>query len=213
MDQEQIEDFLNYFDETRVIIRFVDVPGEPGADVWFIDFVPEGKQSGRDEIVHEIERALVDSDGYPVAHVLDIRGSHLDWGASAATQEILVEVTSFVLEQGAEAAIDTGKLAAGAGLKMLWDKWCRRKLVSQDWRMIEGVEDAKAAALERLEQAYGVPAQDITLTSESSESDARQWIFQFQDVGHQYEVVLGLAGDDVVTARISRKRRANVVGE
>jgi hypothetical protein len=120
MVEQDVEQFLNYFDESRVQIRFVSMPDESPDVVWYAEFLAAGTEfADRDDIIRQLEQAIVDDPRIP-AHTLDVKRSYLDWGASAAIQEILVQVAEFFLEQSREAAADMIKVGIGAGLAELW---------------------------------------------------------------------------------------------
>lgn len=209
VDEEQVEMFLDYFDETRLQIRFVEYPDLPAEEVWSIDFFLAEEQYGRDDLIRELKRALIDPDGHSVPHVLDVKRSHLDWGASAASQEIIVEVTNAVLDQGLDAVVDGVKIGVGAALKLLWDRWRRRARGSRDFQMIEGLDDARGKAKERLERAFGVDPEKLTVTDETSELEPSRWTFHFHGDDCDYKIVLEAIGDDAITAMISRTPRSD----
>lgn len=150
--------------------------------MWTADFFTEGELPHRDDVVRDLEAALVDANGYSLPHTIDIARRHTDWGASAALQEIVVEVARFAFEEGREPA----KLAAGAGMKLLWDRWKSRRRANKNFELLQGLDAARRAAADRVARAYEVDAEALALTSDSHDPDAREWQFRFVTETHTF---------------------------
>jgi hypothetical protein len=204
MAEDDIEQYLDYFDEHRIQFQFVEMPDVTPDAVWYAEIrdCDDTPRPPRDRLVREIEEAL--TTGQPVPHAVDVKRSYLDWGASAAAQEILVQVANFVLEQGKEAAGDLIKVGAGGGLALLWEKWRKRGSARRsEPSFSRGAAEAKARDV--LAHTYGLSEETLSSVGESQELREGRWSFRFRDDSASYVVILEDHGVELLTVEIKRE--------
>lgn len=200
---DELDQYLDHFDQRRVEIRFVSMPDTPPDAIWYAEWTPtDGAQQDRDAIVRELENALT-QEGPPVPHTLDVRRSYFDWGASAGAEEVLVQVANFFLEHGKEAAGDAIKAGIGAGIYALWNRWKSRAKPTGE-RVWER-DAAEAKARDVIARAYGVPEEGIELISEGQNELERHWSFEFKQDDGAYSVTLTELADTLVTVEVARR--------
>lgn len=202
---DDIEDHLNYFDEQAVQCRFVEMPDSTPDQVWFAHFMASGDPTleDRDGLVRELETAL-NAPGQHLDYALRIERGYYQWGASGATQEIVVQVTNYLLQEGLSAASDTAKLAAGYGLKVLWDKWRARQGAGAEEDILQGRDIAEAMARSKVSRGFDVSESQLTLVSESRRPDDNEWVFEFQHGQVAFSITMRTHAGELLTGEIHR---------
>lgn len=202
---DEMDQYLDHFDQRRVEIRFVSTPDTLPDAIWYAEWTPtDGEQQDRDAVVRELESALT-QEGPPVPHTLDVRRSYFDWGASAGAEEVLVQVANFLLEHGKEAMGDAIKAGMGAGIYALWNGWKGRAKPTGERTWERNAAEAKAR--EVVARAYGMREESLELMSEGHNEPERRWSFEFEDDDVAYSVTLSELADSLVTVEVGRRLR------
>lgn len=186
--------WINYADEVTLSFAFVELPGKTPVEVWMAKYHTPTWE--RDWLIAQAEKSLPERTP---GHALEVRYTHLDWGADGAAYSVLLEVTQMVLA-GAFAA------ATYDGLKALF-----ARLRERDSSLYPAEPVTRQEAAERakwfLSEAYELgDTTDLRLVSEDRDIGTDTWEFGFRLEGRgAYTVTLGLIDGAPNVSRIRRE--------
>ena len=95
MTDDEVSAYLHRFDEQTVSVRFVDEGAdEELQEIWTGHFV---EPDWDDEWPAKQLIAAVRTEEYPPPHTLSVRRGYVDWGASGATEALVLAVAAGAL--------------------------------------------------------------------------------------------------------------------
>lgn len=200
-----VESHLNHFDQQVVQFQFIDDPTSIPGHVFFAVFGPissSSSASDRDDLVRMIDEALTEDR---VPFVLKIQRNYYDWGASAAGQDILVEVANHLLAEGISTVVEGAKIAMGFGLKALWDRWRSHPIVSREKSVLPDPDIAEGRARERISEAFDIDEGDLTVVSQAWEQGVSEWQLEFEGKDNFFQIVMRCHENEMLTGKIARR--------
>lgn len=176
----------------RVFIQ--EHPAMPKEQVWEVTSEDPGFDYSW---LYEEAGKLPYANGKHTPNVRELRHSRTDWGADAATFEVVLVVSKWLLEQGAAAAFG----------------YAFNELVQQIRRRSRGVDKRPLTKDETIERArwkvaaaYEVDA-DSLIERSVEESVDGSWTAELEAPGATYEVTFEVEDGCVVTTRMKVTRR------
>lgn len=204
LTDEQWTTYRNCADRVTVSIVPLEHPvyGDEATEAWVI--VSPGAAWNVDWLVREVQAltaaASSQNDQPPGEHVLELREQHFNWGADAASYEILLFLAQWA---ATSAAWDATKALA---------RKMQEKLDAKHQEVLERPlteDEVEARARWIISARYKEPEERLMLLSVEIKLPANATAVFRAPSGWRYECDLVALGNQVVISRIKRIRRAD----
>lgn len=157
------------------VLRLVDTPveGEAADEVWTFSF--PGLATSPEELEDQFVEAVIKPSAAQDCFITSTRKSRFEWGASAASWEVLID---FAIGLASAGTYDV--------LRAIALRFCSRRGAGPLSRA-DALSQAEHAVVLRYQN---VAADDLATTSEESESDDTWWTFEFETEGPKFRVTI-----------------------